>query len=158
MKKRNFKVNIIDILVLVLVIVAIIGAFVKFGGDTGVANTNDSVIEYKVQIKEVRQATVDALNKMGKVFDDKNKKEIGEIVNVEPSEAKRVEEKVDGTRVEATVPERFDCLVTIQTQGKVNDLGYYNSINTELRMGSENVIYSQNVKCSGDIYEIRLVQ
>ena len=158
MKKANSNINVIDILVLVLVIVAIIGAFVKFGGETGVANTNESVIEYKVKVKEVRQATVDALNKKGKVFDDKNKKEIGEIVNIEPSEAKRVEEKVDGTKVEAAVPERFDCLVTIQTKGKVNDLGFYNAINTELRMGSENIIYSQNVKCTGDIYEIRQVQ
>jgi len=132
------KINIIDVLAVILIITCLVGAYFKFfGGTSEIILQGNKRIEYVVEVKGVRNYSVTALQRGGVVSDSKTKKPIGEIISVKESPAIGDEQKADGTYVKAPIPDRYDVLVTIQTDGRISSTAYYTSTNTELCVGKE---------------------
>ena len=104
------KISIIDIAVVVCVIlaVAVIGAKFVFPGSR-LAGGSMKDCEYTVTVQNIRQESVDAINKsMDLPWFDVNDVEIGkikEIISIEPYEKEL--KKSDGSMVLAPVPERY---------------------------------------------------
>lgn len=154
--KIGGKISIVDLLVILLVIVMIIGIGSRFGSRITTAVKSRETFEFAVKIDNVRQYTVDALQKKGKITDKKSTLDLGEIkdVHVEPSELQTT--TASGEIIFADVPDRYSCLVTIEATGKESDDGYIMDDTTELSVGRTIDIYSKYVKTSGEIVSVKV--
>ena len=152
--KIKGKFNIIDVLVILLLIAVVIGIAVRFGSSVTTAVKSDEEFEYVVKVESVRQYTVDALNKKGKITDKKSELDLGEIVSVETEPAKFLSEKSNGEMVYASQPDRFTAYVTIKTQGKESDNSYITADSNELSVGRVTEIFSKYVHTSGKIMSV----
>lgn len=65
--KIGGKVSIIDILVVVLVVAVIVGIVARYGSSVTGAVKSNKQFEYVLKVESVRQYTVDALEKKGKL-------------------------------------------------------------------------------------------
>ncbi len=148
------KINIIDVAVILVVIAVIAGVFVRFTGGAGKIVTATKKIEFDVKVEAVRDFTVVALEKKGLVTNKNYDIVTGEITNVETTDATQKATKVDGTLVAAPMEDRYTSVVTIVTDGKESDSGYFDSNNEELAVGREYTIYSKFAKTTGTITRV----
>ncbi len=149
------KISVIDILVILAIIVAAFGVYTRFFVGNEKVETAESHIEYKLKVQEVRIGTVNALeNYKGAIYDTSTKEYLGDIVAVEYTDAKKAVEMLNGQMQETTLPERYDCMVTVRVDGRINDMGYYTANNQALAAGSSYVFESKAAKTTGRIYEI----
>lgn len=149
------KINIIDLAVILAVIVVAVGVIVRFTGGAGKIVTEGTKIEYTVRVQGVRQYTVDALQKKGIITNKKYTAVVGEIKDVVVTPAKQRAVTANGQLVQAELPERYDCLVTIECDGKESSSGYFNSNNDELSTGRDYEIYSKYVSTNGLITGVK---
>lgn len=148
------KVNIIDIAVILAVVAVVAGVFVRFTGGAGKIVTATKKIEFEVKVDGVRSFTVDALDKKGLVTNKNYDIVTGEITNVDTVDCVQKATKTNGTVVEAPLEERYTSTVTIVTDGKESDSGYFDSNNEEIAVGREYTIYSKFVKTTGTITRV----
>lgn len=116
--KIKGKFNIIDVLAILLVIVAIAGIAIRFGSKITDSVKSDATFVYTVNVSGVRDYTIDALQKKGKVTNKKSNMDVGEIIDVvvEPSETQS--ERADGKLVYSELPDRYDATITIKARGQ----------------------------------------
>lgn len=149
------KLNIIDLAVILAVIAVIAGITLRFMGGTSRLVTENTQIEYTVRVKNVRSYTVDALQQKGVVTNKKYTAETGQITNVEVLPATHRSVTAEGKVIEASMPERYDCIVTITANGKETSSGYFDSDNNEISTGREQEINSKYVHTTGTIESIK---
>ncbi len=129
------KLNIIDLFAIVVVIVLIGGGFYRFYGKMEKETSTPTTIEYVMEINNIRQFTVDALERKGDIFTQKTKLNGGTIVNVESKPYVQVGTMPDGTVLNAEVPDRYTAYVTVRTEGRSGERVYLDSANTEIYVG-----------------------
>ncbi len=152
--KIKGKFNIIDILVILLIIAMVIGIAVRFRSTVTDAVKSDVSFEYVVKIESVRDYTIKALEKKGKVTDKKSELELGEIVNVEYEPTKYQSTTADGRIVFAEQPERYTAYVTIRTQGKESENSYVLADSNELSVGGTAQIFTKYIDTTGSVISI----
>lgn len=152
------KLSIIDFAVILLVIAAAIGVGVRFFGGTARMVKSDKTFEYVVKVEGVRQYTVDALQKKGKLTDKRYEQEIGEITNVDVEDVEFQSTTADGSIVFVGLPERYTCYVTIRSVGKESDNSYFAGDDTEISAGRQFAIYSKYVDTTGTIQSVNVVE
>ncbi len=151
------KISIIDLAVILIVIAVIGGVAYRFGGSASIMAKSTTEFEYVVEVENVRGYTVDALQKMGRVGDAKNKVDIGEIIDVQVEEALFQSVTADGRVTESVLPERSNCIVTLRSTGSESDNSYFTADNTELSVGKDFTINSKYVTTIGKIREIKVI-
>lgn len=156
--KIRGKFSIIDILVILLIIVAIIGFTTRFGSGITKSVTSDVHFKYVIKVEGVRSYTVDALQKKGVVTDKRALEYVGDVVDVKAQDAKVNSILSDGTMRLVTQPERYDCYVTIEANGRESDDGYILKDTTELSVGREVELITKYVHTSGTIESIEIVK
>ncbi|MBQ2932622.1 MAG: DUF4330 domain-containing protein [Clostridia bacterium] len=153
------KISIIDIAVVLAIVVAAFGVYTRFFVGNEKVETASSHIEYTMRVSEVRQGTVDALKDfMGPVNDFTTKEYMGEIVKVEFEEAVDAGETASGQLRESVVPERYDAVLTVRVDGKINSSGYYNANNQAIASGGTLIFNSKAAKTTGvieEVYEVK---
>ena len=155
--KSKGKFNIIDVLAVILVIAVILGLAVRFKSSVTTAVKSDEEFIYTVRVEGVRDYTIDALKKGGKLTDKKSEKDLGEIVSVEEEPSKVQSERADGKIVLADQPDRYTAIVTIKTRGKESDNSYITADSNELSVGRTTEIYSKYVHTSGKIMSVEKI-
>ena len=122
------KVSIVDIAVIVLVVLAVVGAYFRFSGNNTSVVSNDSEFYYSITAKGIRETNKNLLeNSIGTDFRlaGKISSSMGELVDVKVSNAKDIVTKTDGTIILAEVPEKYDVELILKVVGNVNDSGYF---------------------------------
>lgn len=148
------KFNIIDLLVILLIAAVIVGIAVRFGSSVTTAVKSDEEFEYVVKVESVRQYTIDALEKKGKLSDKKATVDLGEIVDVQAQPSEFLSQTADGEVVYAKQPGRYTALVTIRTKGKESGNSYIMADSNELSVGRTTEIFSKYVHTSGTIMSV----
>ena len=156
--KIGGKVSIIDLAVLLLVIVVAGGIVFRYGSSATTAVKSSENFECVLKVSNVRQFTVDALNKKGVITDKNSTKTLGEIKNVEVEEARFQSTTADGKIVETVLPDRYTCYVTIEASGKESEDGYIMDDSNELSVGRNMDIYSKYVRTSGEIKSVEKIE
>ena len=136
------KINIIDLAVILIVVLAIIGITIRF---TSIAaeNVNQKAnFTYVVEIEDIRYYSVSALDKKG-LATDKQGNVIGEIIDVESEKFYKQLVNENGEPVKVFTPEKYVAKVTLKSEGKDTDSGYFVGENTELSVGSSITMYTK---------------
>ncbi|MCI8404643.1 MAG: DUF4330 domain-containing protein [Clostridia bacterium] len=155
--KIKGKVSIIDILVVLLIIAVIAGIAARYGSKVTTAVKSDKQFEYVLRVENVREYTVNALKKMGKVTDKKSEKELGDVVDVQVEKATQQSITASGEVKNPETPGRYTCFVTIRATGKESDDNYILHDSTELSVGRNIDLYTKYVKTSGDIKSVKVL-
>lgn len=156
--KIGGKFSIIDAGVILIILIVAAGIFVRFGSGMTTAVKSDKEFEYQVEVSGVRQYTIDALSKKGKVTDKNSVMDLGEITDVKivPTQFQSI--TAAGEIITTDLPERYSCIVTIRARGKESDDSYIMNDSTELSVGRNIDIYSKYVKTSGDIVSVKVAE
>ena len=152
--KIKGKFNIIDLLAIILVVIVIAGIVWRFGSSVTTAVQSDSEFIYTVRVESVRDCTIEALEKKGKITDKNSTMDLGEILDVSVEDATTRVQLVDGTTVKEEIPERYTAMVTIKTRGKEADNSYITADSNELSVGRITEIFSKYVHTSGKIMSV----
>ena len=155
--KIGGKVSIIDLFAVIVIAVAVIGIAFRFVSAPSKSARQRVKLSYVVEINGVRDFTVNALNNQGTVIDAKQKCLIGEITKV-ASKPQTVEQfDSDGNIVYAEVPNKYSVEVTILSDGKESDNGYFVGNDTVLSVGSDISIATKYVNSSGKVKKIEKI-
>ncbi len=142
------KINIVDILAVILIAVLGVGIGVRFTGEPTQNIDNHQTFEYVVGIADVRAYTVEALEKMGDVYKAKTSDKAGTITKVEATPHIRQVLKTDGTVVDVEVPGKYEVLITIETEGRIGEMLYLDAANREIYRGGNIDWYTKWVQIS----------
>lgn len=151
------KVSIIDILVIILIIAAVVGAYFRFKGNNVVAVNETTEYYYTISVKEIRESNKNLLEKsIGTKFrlDGKINSSMGELIDTEVFDAEKSLELNDGSIINVTVPERFDVKLTFKVNGSKSDSGYYTPEMQEICVGKEYPITNINCMVTGIVEKI----
>lgn len=133
------KISIVDIAVVVFIISAVAFVGLKFFAPWGNNYSGGSVnCEYTFKVSNVRQASVDAINKsVGKNVYDAEGLNLGVISRVESVKPYMDSvEKNDGTMVLAQVPDKYEITVSVVVEGNMTAEGISVAGKKELSVGS----------------------
>lgn len=151
------KINIVDLSVIIIIILLIVGATIKFGNfNSKTEETENQTIEYKLEIKNVRDYTLNALVSGDAVYDSQTGINIGTITDVEYTTAKTYEGLITGEIVLVENPYKCDIVLTIETPGTVETDAYYANKTIELKINSAKIIETKYTKTSGTISDIKV--
>lgn len=155
--KIKGKISIIDIAVIILVMAAAIGITVRFTSKTTTAVTSNITLKYAVKVNAVRQFTVDALEKSTILTDKKAELNLGEIKNIETSDSK-IQSTTTGGKIKwAGLPDKYTCVVTIESEARESEDNYVLDDTTEISVGRTMEIYTKYVKTTGEIISVEVV-
>ncbi len=149
------KINIIDLLLILLLVVLALGIFVRVSGTRAKQIKNAGSFEYVIKIDDIRDCTLKALEKKGGVYNEKDNVQIGEITNVTSEPCKKEGVKSNGTRVFAERPDRFTAYVTIKAIGKCVDGTYYDAAENEIGAGRGHRVATKYAATSGEIISVK---
>lgn len=155
--KIGGKVSIIDILAVIVILVAVIGIAFRFVSSPSKSARQRVKLSYVVEINGVREYTVNAINKKGTVIDAKQKCLIGEITEVSSKQQTMEQFDSKGNVVYAEVPNKYSVEVTILSDGKESDSGYFVGNDTVLSVGSDISIATKYVNSSGKVKKIEKI-
>lgn len=152
------KISVIDILIVLAIVIAAFGVYTRFFIGNEKVETASSHIEYTMRVSEVRTGTVDALKNFGgPIYDFTTKEYLGEIIEVTCEETVKSVETENGQLKKSVVPERFDAIVKVRVDGKINQTGYYTANNQPIASGGTHIFCSKAAKTTGkveDVYEV----
>ncbi len=156
MAMKKFKFNIIDVLVIFLVLVMGLAIHYRFksyhriGDETAVQNQ----MTYEMRFSSVRSFTIDAFEVGDTVYDSLTGVEIGQIADKRVQNATTHVNLNDGSIVKTDLEGRYDLILQIETNGIINESGYYASNTVELKVGSEKKVETLYAKSTGKIIKI----
>ncbi len=155
-KGRLFgKINIVDLLVVLLIVVAICATVYKFGFSAhNDVNETTTKIEYVLKASGVRDFTLDSMKTGDTIYDDETNKPLGVIAHVEAKDAMDYALKADGTTVYTSKPGRYDAYITIESDARVLDGGYLANGTKEIGVFSNIKIYSQTFCCETTVQSV----
>ncbi len=148
------KISIVDIMAVLLVLLLIAGIGVKFFGEDKIQVTSGEKLECVFRVKNVRDFTVEALKKGGKLYDKTTKEYIGEIETVTTEATDMALLLADGTYREVQVEDRYDVLVSVMVEGKQGEKGYYTATNGQLSVGGSMGIHTKYSQCDAVVESI----
>ncbi len=153
------KISIVDLCVILLVVVAVCATVYKFGFSRhSNVNESDTRIEYVLKIKAVRDFTLNSIKPGDELYDDETNKFLGTVSKVDSKPAMDFALKSDGTYHYAEKPERYDAYVTVESDARVIDGGYYANGNKEIGEFSNIEIYSQTVSCESTVESVKEIK
>lgn len=155
-KGRLFgKINIVDLLIVVLVVVTICATVYKFGFSAhNDVNETNMKIEYVLKASGVREFTLDSMKIGDAIYDEETDKPLGIITAVEAKDAMDYALKADGTTVYTAKPDRYDAYITIESDARNLDGGYYANGTKEIGVFSNIKIYSQSFCCETTVQNV----
>jgi len=152
------KISIIDICIVLILVLCLGAAYMRFAGGMTDITAKNVTIEYTYEVKNIRMYTVEALERGGDIYKRSAGEDyMGMIVNVEHSANKDFVADVDGVYKTTGIPGRYDAIVTIQTQGKLMNSAIYTSSNQRVEAGSLVYMFTKWATCGGDIKSVRIL-
>lgn len=120
-KGRLFgKINIIDLLIVLLVIAIAGGAYLVFFGRSDKQAVETSKVTYDFEITNVNKDFVDAITPGDPIRDSIRGNELGTVVSKESRKATMLNEDIiNGRYIIAEVPDAYDVVITIEAHADI---------------------------------------
>ncbi|MBE7009925.1 MAG: DUF4330 domain-containing protein [Ruminococcaceae bacterium] len=150
------KVSIVDLLIVLVLIVAVLGAFSTYQKLSNkivltenkalLQNSALNTLEVQMRVKDVRDITVDALQVGDEVFANDTGKFLGTITAVATEPATKLIYDLSGQPHEAEIPEKKDVILTVHVPGSRLEGGYFTADNVQLVYDSSLTIKTTRIQ------------
>lgn len=149
------KINVVDLLIIVLLIFAVSATVYKFKFSAH-SDVNDSniKIEYVLKVRSVRNYTVDGIKIGDEIYDDESGDFLGVVSDVKSEEAKEYIGRNDGKIFYSEKPERYDVYITVESDARAIGGSYFANGKREINKYSNILINSQNFSCSSEVQSV----
>ena len=149
------KINLFDAGILLLILALIVAGITKFKTFNQTVDASDlGTIIYTFEIPNVREYTAKAFVSGDSIYDSGTNVNIGVIRKVESKPAMIAKSLVDGSVKMIQNEYKNDVILTIETPGSVNNVGYFANKSIELKVGSEKEVETRYAISSGKITSI----
>ena len=120
------KINIVDLIVIVVIIAAVVMfAVSRFGGQNDGASVEDGKSIYmSFYAEEVSDFVVDKIEEGAKLYDDDHEQVLGEVVKVETAPAVIYLSDSDGKSVASSKENYKSVIITAKVNGTLSDYGF----------------------------------
>lgn len=135
------KINLFDFAVIILILILVFGIGYKFLALNKEEQQNTVAITYDLEIKSVRDLTVNAFRVGDTVYHYKLDEAIGQVTEITPRPATDVMDTLDGTVQDATVEGRFDLTISVSGTAVLQDDG-------NLMMGKAKIVEGTEIRAS----------
>ena len=154
------KINLFDLIVIILLVVLLFGVAYKvflMVPDSATPTGKEQAIDitFDVQIKSVREATVNTFHLNDTLFYYNSEEDLGKIIAIDSKPATDVLETLDGTAINAPVQERYDLILTVNGKGIRFEDGTIMMAKTRIVDGIELQVATQTAKCLGTIQNLK---
>lgn len=156
-KGRLFgRINIIDVIVIIVAIVLVCGVYVKFSRNERTASVTSDLqtVTYQLEIKGVRNGIAGNLREGDLIWNEENGVQLGRITGVSVNGAKQANALADGTYVLGNVEDRFDVVLTIEGGCQIVNGRYYIERSDEISVNHEKKAYTKYCKFTGTVIGI----
>lgn len=151
------KINLVDLLVILVIVLGVIGAKVKYQKFNFKSDTTEMVtIKYQILISNVRDFTTNSFQVGDSIYDSQTAIYLGEIVHIEKKDAEIDKELTNGEVVKLKNPGRYDILLDVEVPGTVEKDAYYANKSIELNINNYRAIESKYAKTHGTICKIEV--
>lgn len=151
------KINIVDLIVILAVIIMAVGVYVRFFGGPTKTVVEDSTFYYSFKVKGIRGTALEAMKKNisgNFMLDEKVTGEMGKLIKVEEGTAYSEIKKNNGEIVYVEVPDRYDVVLTFEMRGKVNERGYFSPSLEDISSGINYNIIGKYVSVYGTVLSV----
>lgn len=152
------KINVIDLLAILVVVLLAAGVLFKFVLNDNKGIGNDSLIQYTVSIQDVRSYTADAISINDAIYDSKTGTYMGKVTGKEVKPFKDYITKTDGSVALAEKPGKLEVLVTIQVPGVINNYSYLASGSRDINSQSTVFLENRLAGVQGKVVDVRKVK
>ena len=150
------KINIVDVLVILVVIVLGFSLMPKFDKAKKSMNS-DKVIEYTVKVTEIREQTIEALKKnLTGIVDYETKRNLGDIVDIRVVKSEKVTLLADGSFKKVEMPDKFDMELDFVVKGTETEDNYYTMDGKTIILGDYIKIYNSYAQFSGQVMSVEV--
>lgn len=157
--KLFHKVSVVDILIILVILLCIAGAFIRFSGLLGDNKATPVQIEYVLKVNQVRDKGADALMKKGELYSSlSDEAYMGTIVNVEKNVNDDYSVLVDGSIVKTSATDRYDVLITVQVDGRQTGTALYTKNGKRIEVGSLEYIATKWVSAEAEIKSVKITE
>ncbi len=157
--KLFHKVSVVDILIILVILLCIAGAFIRFSGLLGDNKATPVQIEYVLKVNQVRDKGADALMKKGELYSSlSDEAYMGTIVNVEKNVNDDYSVLVDGSIVKTSATDRYDVLITVQVDGRQTGTALYTKDGKRIEVGSLEYIATKWVSAEAEIKSVKITE
>lgn len=149
------KINIIDLSVILIVLLALILTFVKFNYNPVKNDKTQTTIQYTLMVKGVRDFTVNAFKEGDEIFESTSENSLGKIVSIHTKETEKYMADANGDFKLAIVPEQNDLFLTIECNGVVGDKGLETLTGETIQLNKTLTIFNKYCQTNFEIKEIK---
>ena len=141
------KFDILLVLIILAVLAVIAMKFININS-VGVGSEGVSYKSAEVEfvVEGVRIMTIEALNVGDTLYSNETNNAIGKIKEVIVSPYVKTLEKLDGTLVQAEVPEKYKAIIVVDTELSERNTGYFAQGITEIKTNSKALVYTKYVE------------
>ena len=152
-------INIIDLCVILVVLVAIGAIYFKFNlsSHSDIAASDDKVV-VTFKVSSVRDFTIKQFEVGDKLFCDEDDSFIGEVVNVSKEPYYDYIKTVDGKIKKAQQPDRYNLFVDVECSAYIDGDKVYIHGGKQLYLEQENIYYTDTVQTTAKISDIQKVE
>jgi len=157
-KGRLFgKINIIDLLIVLLVIAIAGGVYLVFFGGSDKQVVETSKVIYDFEITNVNKDFVDAINMGDFIRDSTRGNELGTVVSKAPRKATMLnEDLINGRYIIAEVPDAYDVVITIEADADITPANIIVG-GAEIKVGKKFFIKGKGYANQGFVTKITLM-
>lgn len=151
------KINIIDLLIILIVIAAIAFFALKLsGGDSGGSTTETSTVRLVFRTESSPTAAAEVIKSGDPAYEDSTNIGLGKVVSVESEQAYEYSVDASGNLVKVPTPEYSIIVVTTELEGELADDGL--RVNGSLySVGASCSVHFGQAKLYGYIYSFEAV-
>lgn len=150
------KLNIFDIVVLIIIIFCVLFAIIKFlpqrNNENVVGKTNE--FSYVIRVEGISNTSAEMIKVGDELFDKVSNTKIGKIANVKVEPAKVLFEDTDGQITRVEMPTKIDLEITVETNGKVENGEYIANGLIRILVGQTKEVKTKYWMASGVVIKI----
>ncbi|MBQ8526605.1 MAG: DUF4330 domain-containing protein [Clostridia bacterium] len=151
------KINIIDICVILIVVLALAMTYFKFN-----LSAHSDVVEYEttvtytIQARNLRSFTLDGVEIGDKLYDHSSDKYSGTIVDKNITPATEYLTRADGTIVKTGLPERYDLELTVESPALIKNGMVVLESGKSIHLNQTNSYYTQKIQTDFETMDIKI--
>ena len=153
------KINVVDLIVIIIVIAAICLTYFKFNlSEHSDVTSSNAKAEYTIKVTSLRDFTVKEFAVGDKIFEEETGKCIGIIKDISVEDSYDYFTKTDGEVVYSKLPQRYNAYLLIETDVVLNERGVSVNGVKSLHKNQNIVVYTQKIKTEGQVIEVNIEQ